>query len=382
MATTLNQTLNTVYDNASPQYRANVPDIRKGASPDMVLKALAPVSTGGVLTFKPEYNEFIDVLVNRIGMTIITGRRFKNPLSKLKSGRLPFGSTIQEIYTNPSIAENYTYTSQDLLAIKKPDVKAIHYSVNRREKYPVTITYEDISLAFTGDFEMNQFISSIINSLYNGDEIDELDYTKSLVSIARRAGHIKEKVITGFNVDKPTEAQLKELLSAIQIDSKRMQFPRTDYNSFAKVNPTHSDKPVKTWTPLANQILVIRADIVATLGLEVFAYMFNLEKGNLNTTIIEVDDFGAEDQNKTICALCDDSWFRIKDKLNTMGHFFNSDTLTHKYTLHRWELIEYSTLANAVCYTTEATVVEGSDLSVMGATGVSGDPTGVTEGQE
>lgn len=355
MATTVRDTLNQVYDNASPEYKASIPDLRNGGSPDGVLRALAPVSTGGVLKFTPQYNEFIDVLVNRIAMTIISGRRFKNPLAKLKSGRIPFGSVVQEIYVNPAIAENYTYTSEDLLKNKLPDVKAIHYGINRREKYPVSITYEDISLAFTSDFEMNQFINKIINSLYNGDEIDEMEYTKKLVSTARKAKHIVEKVITGFNVEAPTEENLKTLLKALQRDSANMQFPRTDMNSFAKVNPTHSEKPVKTWTPLENQIILAKADVVSALGTEVFAYMFNLDQASLKSKLILVDNFGEDDENRTICALCDDSWFRIKDKLNTMSHFFNPDTLVHKYTLHRWELIEYSTLANAICYVTEAT---------------------------
>ena len=355
MATTVKDTLNQVYDNASKEYQASVPDLRQGGTAEGVLRALAPTSTGGVLQFTPQYNEFVDVLVNRIAMTIITGRRFKNPLAKLKSGRIPYGSVVQEIYVNPAIAENYTYTSQDLLTVKKPDVKAIHYGLNRRDKYSVSITYEDISLAFTGDFEMNQFINMIINSLYNGDEIDEMEYTKKLVSTARQAKHIVEKVITGFSVDKPTEENLRDLLREVQKDSANMQFPRTDMNSFAKVHTTHSSKPVKTWTPLENQIIIARADVVSALGLEVFAYMFNMEQGKLKSKLILVDNFGAEDENRTIFALCDDSWFRIKDKLNTLAHFFNSETLVHKYTLHRWELIEYSTLANAICYVTQAT---------------------------
>lgn len=356
MATTVTETLNQVYDNASTEYKNNVPDLRNGGSPASVLRALAPVSSGGILKFSPQYNEFIDVLVNRIAMSIISGRRFKNPLARLKSGRIPFGSVVQEIYVNPAIAENYTYTSQDLLKNKLPDVKAIHYGINRREKYPVSIQYEDISLAFTSDFEMNQFINKIINSLYNGDEIDEMEYTKKLVSTARKAKHIVEKVITGFNAEAPTEENLKTLLKALQRDSANMQFPRTDMNSFAKVNPAHASKPVKTWTPLENQIILAKADVVAALGTEVFAYMFNLDQASLKSKLILVDNFGEDDENKTICALCDDSWFRIKDKLNTMSHFFNPDTLEHKYTLHRWELIEYSTLANAICYVTEATV--------------------------
>lgn len=356
MATSVKDTLNQVYDNASAEYKANVPDLRSGATPDSVLKALAPVSTGGVLKFTPQYNEFIDVLVNRIAMTIISGRRFKNPLAKLKSGRLPFGSVVQEIYVNPAIAENYTYTSEDLLKSKKPDVKAIHYGLNRREKYTVDITYEDISLAFTGDFEMNQFINRIINSLYNGDEIDEMEYTKKLVSTARKSKHIVERVITGFDQNAPTEEQLKTLLKQLQKDSANMQFPRVDMNVFSTVNPTHSTKPVKTWTPLENQIILAKADVVSALGTEVFAYMFNLDQASLKSKLILVDNFGEDDEDRTICALCDDSWFRIKDKLNTLTHFFNSDTLVHKYTLHRWELIEYSTLANAICYVTEATL--------------------------
>ena len=43
------------------------------------------------------FNQFVDILVNRIGMTYVRGQRFDNPLNAFKGEKLNYGSSIQAI---------------------------------------------------------------------------------------------------------------------------------------------------------------------------------------------------------------------------------------------------------------------------------------------
>ena len=145
-----------------------------------------------ILTYSLDSNEFIDTLMNRIALTVVNNRQFKNPLSVLNKGDIPLGQDVQEIYTNPATAQTYDGTSTELLREFKPDVKVAYYRLNRQDKYKVTISQAQLAQAFTSTNAFDTFLSSIMTSMQSGDEIDQFRLTKQLMSMAYERGTIKE----------------------------------------------------------------------------------------------------------------------------------------------------------------------------------------------
>ena len=50
--------------------------------------------------YQPMLNEFVNVLINRIALTIVRNKTYSNPLAMLKKGSTPLGTDIQDIYEN------------------------------------------------------------------------------------------------------------------------------------------------------------------------------------------------------------------------------------------------------------------------------------------
>src|SRR6478752_5070501 len=81
-------TLDRIRKKASPDYQARIPEATK-AGVQATMKAL--------MNYRPARNEFIDSLVNRIGLVYAQNVSWANPLSEFKRGMLEFGDTIEEI---------------------------------------------------------------------------------------------------------------------------------------------------------------------------------------------------------------------------------------------------------------------------------------------
>lgn len=329
--------LNTIRSNNSTLYAERVPTATQSN--------LESVGTA-ILDYEATTNEFLSALVNRIAFTIASNRRFKNPLSILKKGGKPFGTDIEEIFTNPVSAKTFDGSgTSDMLNVTKPDVKTVYHRMNRQDKYPVSISTPQLQKAFKSLNEMEKFINSIITAMYSGDEMDEYLLIRNIVS----EGIQDDKVVT-FEVNYDGgEATSKDVIKLIKTLSLNFTFPSKEYNGYNKLNKAGIDgktiTPCTTWTPKENQVILIRSDVDASTDVEVLAKAFNLDKTDFLKRKVVVDSFGDTD---TLCFICDESVFQIYDDLYQVRSFDNGSNLTTNYWLHHWQTISMSLFANAV----------------------------------
>lgn len=338
MATRI-EIMNTIRANASALYQERVPTVTKAN--------IAKVSTD-MATYQPVMNEFLTALVNKISMTIVASRKISNPLAQLKKGNLPMGNNIEEIFTNPSVSVDYIANSTDMLKVTKPDVKALYYGINRQAKYPVTISEATLAKAFTNDGAMSSLISSITNSLYSGDNLDEFLLMKQLVADANSKGNVIKKDL-GFVPANMTKENSELLIKELRGDSMLLTFPSEAYNSYPKVKPVgDTGENCMTFTPIDEQILLIDSRIYSNVSVDVLASAFNLDKTDFIGKVIPVDDFGGE---PVMAMLCDTSWWKVYDNLYKTTSLYNPDTMNYSYWLHHWQVMAYSMFANAIVYT-------------------------------
>lgn len=329
--------LNTIRANNSSLYQERVPEATQ--------QNLESVGAS-IINYEAVTNEFLSALVNRIAFTIVSNRRFQNPLAILKKGGKPFGTDIEEIFTNPVSAVTFDGSNtSDMLKVTKPDVKTVFHRMNRQDKYPVSISSVQLQKAFKSLNEMEKFINSIITAMYSGDEMDEYILMRNLV-----AEGIADNKLINFEVDYDGgETTSKDLIKLIKTLSLNFTFPSKDYNGYNSLNASGIEGKTitacTTWTPKENQVILIRSDVDASTDVEVLAKAFNLDKTDFLKRKIVVDNFG---DDKTLVVICDESMFQVYDDLYQVRSFDNGSNLTTNYWLHHWQTMSMSLFANAV----------------------------------
>lgn len=325
--------LNTIRANASEMYQSRVPEATQTNLVDV---------GSAIMSYQASENEFLSALVNRIAMVIVRNKTFKNPLSVLKKGGVPLGRNIEEIFTNPATGTTFDATGAKLLERVIPDTKAIYHSMNRQGMYKATVSKAQLIHAFTSYAALEQLLNSIVNSIYSGDNLDEFMLMKELFASAIEGG----KMHTVPVVDPTDKDSAKAFVKAIKTVGQSMQFPTTAYNKYYDINKDKDSKPVITWTPLENQVLILRNDVSVAVDVELLAQAFNVSYTDLQQRTLIVDGFGSNVNCGAV--LCDESYVQVYDNLVQMESFHNGEGLYDNFIYHHWQTYSLSLFANAV----------------------------------
>lgn len=328
--------LDTIRANASLEYQNRVPTA--------VQNSLTAVGNP-IITYQAIQNEFLSALVNRIALTVVQSKTAKNPLAVLKKGTVPLGSDIQEIFTNMAKDTGYDPTGAGLLNRTLPDTKALYHRFNRQSQYPVTITKSQLQMAFTDYGKLEAFMSSIITSMYSGDTYDEFVLMKNMFASA----------ITGANIvtcnvpHVKDEASGKAFIKAVKNACSGFTFPSSSFNKYFEKRPSSDNgAPVMTWTPTEDQVLVVRADVMNEIDVDVLAAAFNMDKVTFLANTLKVDSFGGA--VNCLAVLIDRSWVQVYDNLFETTEFYNPKGMYWNYYLNHWQTYSYSLFANAVAF--------------------------------
>lgn len=328
--------LDTIRANASTEYQNRVPSAEQSS-----ITAVGDP----IINYQTVQNEFLNALINKIALSIIRNKTAKNPLSPLKKGTIPLGSDIQEIFTNMAKDTGFDGSGSKLLTKTTPDVKALYHRLNRQGQYPVTITKPMLQKAFTSYSELEDMLSSIVTAMYSGDTYDEFILMKNLFAKAIT----DNKLITASVTHVIDETTAKNFVKAVKKASKAFTFPSSSFNVYYANRPaTDKGDPVITWTPIEDQVLIIRADIMTEINVEVLASAFNMDKVTFLAHVVEVDSFGSA--SNCLAVLIDRSWVQVYDNLFETSEFYNAQGLYWNYWLNHWQTYGYSLFANAVAF--------------------------------
>ena len=313
--------------------------------------------------YQPMLNEFVTNLINRIGLTIVRNKTFNNPLSILRKGSMPLGTDIQDLYENPAEAEQYELSNTEmakLLTITDPDTHVAYYRRNRKDLYTKTISRENLQGAFVSWEKFEQYISAITTSLYSGNYIDEFQLTKALVDGAYDNNKVIVETVNAVTDEASAKAFVKKCRSLFS----KMKLPSTKYNAYSKFSGAKGK--IKTWTDEDRFVLIVNADLMAEVDVDVLAHAFNIENTKFLGRVIQVDNF----KNEEIQAiLCDEAWFQIYENLMRFDEFYNARTMSWNEYLHVWQTYAICPFANAVVLATAqpkpATAISVSDVNVV-----------------
>lgn len=305
-------------------------------------------------------------LLKQIAYVATVTRTFNNPLAQLEGENMPLGWAGEETYINPVQGRQFDVNDfAGILQKYEADVKVQYLTINMDLQYPVTLTRDKIRTAFNSWRDLEEFINGIVNALYNGAYIGMFSYTKALISSAykeNKAQYIKVTTPSNESTGKAFIKKLRELYTLFQL-------PSQSYNAWAKVGG--NGKPVTTWCAPEDIVVMLRADIVATVDVDVLAAAFNMDKANFIGRLITVDNFDVytDDGQKVydgqhiLGFIGDKAWFKIKQQDMALDMWFNPNNRSWQYYLNVVRMYNYSLFANGVIIANDDPVVDATAVT-------------------
>lgn len=329
--------LNAIRNDASLDYRKRIPSATKGNIADVA---------DAIFSFRPHKNEFVESLINRIGLVYARNSIWFNPLQEFKRGALEFGDTIEEIQTGIVKANHYNhqrdYLERDIFGRADIDIATAFHTVDREDFYKVTVDDNTLRRAFLDPSGLDQLTQQIMSAPTTSDNWDEYLMMTSLFRVMDNKYPI-------FNINVPdvakmdsTEPQARSLLRKIRATAGNMQFLSTRFNG-AKMPA--AAKPEEL-------ILFATPEVKSGLDVNALAVLFNVSYADVPSRIIEIrqEDIA---MNSVQAFLTTRDFFVIADTSLETTSEFNPVSRQTNFFLHHWEIISASTFAPIVKFSTQ-----------------------------
>ena len=316
-------------------------------------------------------NDFVNIL-KKIVATAVENKTFNNPLSFLEGENMPLGNFIEDIYVQP--AKAHLMNSNDFGGIlHKYEARfATQYlNCNYDLQYAVSLTRDKVRNAFVSWSNLENFVSGLIQSLYNGAYIDVYRAVKQLPAKALSANEVMYETLDAVT-DEQTSKALVEKLRATYT---KMQLPSTKYNAWNKVKG--DDLALEVWSNPEDIVVMITADVDAKLSVRDWAYAFGESYAQILGRKVVVDDFNEYDEDGNLvfdgsgiqAVIADAGWFKVKTQDFAVDEFFNASARAWTYFLNITKMINFSMFHNCLV------------LCTSGAT-PSVDATAITAGED
>lgn len=331
--------LDAIRADGSMDYQNRIPTADK-AGVQTVIKSLTKAP-------KPIFNEFVDTLVNRIGLVIARNNSWSNPLAQFKQGMLQFGSTIEEIQVGLLEAHGYDpdrdYMERTLFGAETPEVQTNFHTVNRQDFYKVSVNNALLSRAFLEEQGLANFATKLMEAPSTSDQWDEFLLTCSLFAQYESNGgyshvHVPEVADIESNAD-----DAKYALRKMRAMAENLQFLSTKYNA---ARMPVSAKP-------EDLVVFVTPEFNAAIDVEALSAAFHIERSEMYGKIVPIpaDQFGI-DGCQAIMTTKD--FFVIADQTFENTSQWNPAALMNNYFLHHWQVISASRFVPAVMFTTGA----------------------------
>ena len=345
--------LKKVYDNASESYQKRVGKYERG---DDLTAFGQPI-----IDYNSIANEFLPALVQLVAFPIFQSHMWSNRLSSLKKGTKPYGFDIEDIYTNP--VNPTPYNANDFSRIlkgTKQDTITAFYRENRHDVFQKTITKDMLRGAFKDVVAFSEFIDTLIQTIYAGNEIQEYNLVKRSVNECYDASMFIEKTI-----DTSSQVGIMNAIEDVKNAYEHFQFPSTAYNNYAVSSGT--GKVAKVWTKPEDIIILAKIDTINAIKVKYLAGVFNLSEVEFRERLVLVDDFGWDEyevdedgvtgvlkkhhDSDIAMMVCDSGLFQIYDTMEVSTEFFNAGNLATNYFLHVWQTYGIRPWANCLVFT-------------------------------
>lgn len=388
--------LNTIRENLGGEFEAGTPHVLSAG--DEMADGVVATSNDSLMSIRAFgqaimsnvgwQNAFLNELLNRIGLVIISSKSYQNPWANLKRGRLEYGEVIEDIFVN--ICEPFVYNPElaetQVEKRVKPDVEAMMYRINSQIFYKQTIEQVTLRQAFTSSTGVVNLITSIVDAMYTAMEYDERLAMKYILVQRLLNGTMYKQII-------PSNATSEQLITAVKTVSNLLMTPSRKYNSAGVLNYALKN----------DQYVFVTSAFDAQSGVEVLAKAFNVDYDQFSGRYIVLDDFSftSDEMDRLDIIFADEpsysrptseqltnlkevslvtvdkDFFMVFDVEQYFDMRRNQQGLYENNFLHVWKVYASGYFANAIMYVekeptvtsvvvapNEATMPKGSSLTM------------------
>lgn len=353
--------LNTIRNYATQNYKDYIP---VATADTKSIKEIGAV----MMQYPALQNEFLNALVNRIGLVLITSKMYTNPWAMFKRGMMEMGETVEEVFVN--IAKPFQFDQEEsektLFKREIPDVRSAFHVMNYQKFYKSTVSNDQLRTAFLSWPGITDLIAKIVDAMYTGANYDEFQTMKYMLAKQIANGMLYPVTIPAVEKD-----NMEDIVSTIKAVSNSMEF----------LSPTYNIAGVQNSASKSQQYIIVNSTFDAKMDVQVLASAFNMDKAEFMGKKVLVDGFGKLDKKRlaelfkddptytdipdatlqaidTIPAvLVDDDFFMVFDNLNNFTEQYNSQGLYWNYFYHQWKTFSISPFANNSVFVTGTPVV-------------------------
>lgn len=333
--------LNTMRNTATPMYQRNVPEA--------TLQNIQLVGQG--INMNPSVqNEFLSLLVEQVYFIGVSSPKLNNDFKIFTKDMTRGGVTVERVFIDKIEATPFDmyYGEDEAFSVVKPDIKVIFHTRNRREKYPITISEEDLESAFRSGGQLAEFVTGIFNSLITSNEADEYEYTMALFDNYQEKGLFYQIAVPDMLDNSVTRDVQKErtedFIETVQSTVGRLGLGNgsRDYNAMGVLRRSLPE----------DLYLFITPELKARYSVKVLATAFNMSEAEFKSHVFVFSGFS---DKSVLGALVDKEWFQIFVNKRRMAKNYNGANLSTKYFYHNWNTFSVDQLENAICFTTDET---------------------------
>ena len=278
-------------------------------------------------------NEFLGSVVEKIGRQEYSSKAYLNPLARFKKGFISNANEIEEIYVARVQGTTQDFDGTDTLKRVKPSIQTQYHKQNYGKCYTATVTDEQVRRGFTTEGGVRKIADEILTQLQTGYEYDEYiamrDNFCDLIE-----GTPCKRTITAIS----NQTTAKDFVKKVKKDIAKMQFRNKEFATVER-----NCKP-------SDLVLVLRTGLLAEIDVELLATAFNVDKTELSTMVVEVDDFPGH--ANVIGMLVEKDALMVFDTLYNMEPQRNAKGMFTNHHLNVEKIISTSNMYNVAVYKT------------------------------
>ena len=325
------QILNTVRKNASHAYQERIPAV----SDADISKAVNELNK-----YTPFWSEFVETLLNVVGMRIFNINKFENRLKPF-AGSMTYGGMVEEYAADLIEAEDYAVDDTNVFGAKHPEVQVNWHRINSRRRYSLKVTDDLLMEAVENEGGLANLVNMIMSKPTESAEWDLYLMMLELLGKYKDADGMANVHVSAVT----DEATGKNLVKVVRSWYEKSKFYRTDTNA-AGINALST-----------NMRLICSASTLASIDVDVLSAAFNMDKASFMGQVVAVDEWPASLAG-TEAILMDADFFRVYNTKTTMRSIQNPADLSTVYYLHVWDIVSASRFVPCIRFSTDADNIE------------------------
>ena len=311
-------------------------------------------------TFGARANQFLTALVNKIIYQRVADLDFTNPFAKFDSFPITYGDSIENIFVQTIRGHKYDPNNTNPFEKFVPNVTAHYVSINFEMQYIITIQDVLIRRACLNEYGMSNLIERILKSMRTTMEVDEYLATLYMLNnplIYANSTQTTDPHDTFATIDlsqDATDADKAQHIAKTMIEK---------YKDMTLPSPDNNVAGVMTSSPRDRLLVICKQSIVNMINLDYLAGVYNLNKVELLTSIIEVRDFrvvvndysgetvvSSEDGEDVAFVIVDTDGFDNHRALEDGGMIYNPRGKYTNHFLNNFKILSYRPDYQAAAY--------------------------------